>query len=200
MSFWDHVEALRMTLFKVIGILVSMAIILFIFMPKLFDSVILAPCDGSFVLYKWLNRLAQFVPGLGSISSTDFHVNLINIQLASQFYIHMSTSFWLALVLSFPIVVYILWQFVCTGRNCIIGRTQESYFDLIMRFTSKEEVRNVARKIRTAIESVRQAGQWSGNCSVVIRASYTDSSSREPNAYLRGLSGLILNSEDTEEL
>ena len=112
MSFWDHVEALRMTLFKVIGILVSMAIILFIFMPKLFDNVILAPCDGSFVLYKWLNRLAQFVPGLGSISSTDFHVNLINIQLASQFYIHMSTSFWLALVLSFPIVVYILWQFV----------------------------------------------------------------------------------------
>ena len=112
MSFWDHVEALRMTLFKVIGILVSMAIILFIFMPKLVDSVILAPCDGSFVLYKWLNRLAQFVPGLGSISSTDFHVNLINIQLASQFYIHMSTSFWLALVLSFPIVVYILWQFV----------------------------------------------------------------------------------------
>ena len=112
MSFWDHVEALRMTLFKVIGILVSMAIILFIFMPQLFDSVILAPCDGSFVLYKWLNRLAQFVPGLGSLSSTDFHVNLINIQLASQFYIHMSTSFWLALVLSFPIVVYILWQFV----------------------------------------------------------------------------------------
>ena len=112
MSFWDHVEALRMTLFKVIGILVSMAIILFIFMPKLFDSVILAPCDGSFVLYRWLNRLAQFFPGLDNLSSTDFHVNLINIQLASQFYIHMSTSFWLALVLSFPIVVYILWQFV----------------------------------------------------------------------------------------
>ena len=88
----------------------------------------------------------------------------------------------------------------CAGRNCVIGRTQESYFDLIMRFTSKEEVRNVARKIRTAIESVRQAGQWSGNCSVVIRASYTDLSSREPNAYLRGLSGLVLNSEDTEEL
>ena len=88
----------------------------------------------------------------------------------------------------------------CAGRNCVIGRTQESYFDLIMRFTSKEEVRNVARKIRTAIESVRQAGQWSGDCSVVIRASYTDPSSREPNAYLRGLSGLVLNSEDTEEL
>ncbi|MGN0213807.1 MAG: twin-arginine translocase subunit TatC [Muribaculaceae bacterium] len=112
MSFWDHVEALRMTLFKVIGTLASVAIILFIFMPKLFDNVILAPCDGNFVLYRWLNRIAEFLPGLGSLSSTDFHVNLINIQLASQFYIHMSTSFWLALVLSFPIVVYLLWQFV----------------------------------------------------------------------------------------
>ena len=112
MSFWDHVEALRMTLFKVIGILVSMAIILFISMPQSVDSVILAPRAGSFVLYRWLNRLAQFFPGLDNLSSTDFHVNLINIQLASQFYMHMSTSFWLALVLSFPIVVYILWQFV----------------------------------------------------------------------------------------
>ncbi|MGM9803896.1 MAG: twin-arginine translocase subunit TatC [Muribaculaceae bacterium] len=112
MTFWDHVEALRMTLFKVLGTLAGVAIILFIFMPKLFDTVILAPCDGKFILYRWLESLAKVIPGLGEFSSTDFHVDLINIQLASQFYVHMSTSFWLALVLSFPIVVYLLWQFV----------------------------------------------------------------------------------------
>lgn len=112
MSFWDHLEALRKTLFKVIGILTVMAIVLFIYMPKIFDAVILAPCDGNFVLYRYLSKLAQIVPGMAGFQSTDFHIDLINIQLASQFYVHMSTSFWIALVLSFPLVVYIIWQFV----------------------------------------------------------------------------------------
>lgn len=88
----------------------------------------------------------------------------------------------------------------CGGKGCLIGRTRGSYFSLLMRFSNKEEVRNTARKIRSAIEALRQAGQWSGNCSVEIMASYTDSSSRKPNDYLSGLSGLILNSRDTEKL
>ena len=112
MSFWDHVEDLRMTLFKIFGILITMTIVLFIFMPKIFDNVILAPCNGKFVLYKWLGFIATYIPGLDSFCAPDFHVELINIQLASQFYIHLSTSFWLALVLAFPLVVYSLWQFV----------------------------------------------------------------------------------------
>ena len=39
-------------------------------------------------------------------------IELINIKLASQFFIHMSSSFWLGLVLTFPIVLYLLWTFV----------------------------------------------------------------------------------------
>lgn len=112
MSFWDHLEDLRVTLFKIGGILITATIVLFVFMPKIFDGIILAPCNGDFVLYRWLTAIASCVPGLGSLSSTDFHVELINIQLASQFFVHMSTSFWLAAVLSFPIVVFFLWQFV----------------------------------------------------------------------------------------
>ena len=41
-----------------------------------------------------------------------FHVGLINIQLASQLYIHLSTSFWLAVVLTFPVILYLLWTFI----------------------------------------------------------------------------------------
>ena len=40
---------------------------------------------------------------------------LININLASQFMIHMSLSFWLALVLSAPALMFLLWQFVSPG-------------------------------------------------------------------------------------
>lgn len=112
MSFWDHVEALRVTIFKIVGILAVMMIAFFIYMPKIFDNVILAPCSGNFILYRWLGAIANYIPGLDGFGTPDFHVDLINIQLASQFYIHMSTSFWLALVFAFPLVVYILWQFV----------------------------------------------------------------------------------------
>lgn len=77
---------------------------------------------------------------------------------------------------------------------------QGSLFYLLMNFNSKEDVRNIARKIRQGIESMRKAGQWSGNCSVDITVSYTDKSSSDKESYINGLTRLILNSEDHEEL
>lgn len=86
------------------------------------------------------------------------------------------------------------------GKGCVIGRVQESLFYILMNFECKEDVRNVARKIRPAIESLRKAGQWSGNCSVEIRASYADESSNDRKSYISGLSQLILNTKDHENL
>lgn len=112
MSFWDHLDALRAVLVKMAVVVVAMAIILFAAMPRIFDSVILAPCHGDFVLYQLFARITAAIPGLPAFTTDGFHVELINIQLASQFFIHMSTSFYLALVLSFPILIYLLWTFV----------------------------------------------------------------------------------------
>lgn len=112
MPFWDHVDALRAVLFKVAAVIMVFACVLFIFMPDIFDKVILAPCSGDFILYHWFAKITTGIPFFPQFTTTGFHVNLINIQLASQFFIHISTSFWLALVLSFPLVLYILWGFV----------------------------------------------------------------------------------------
>ena len=112
MSFWDHIDALRAVLVRIVIVLVVMTLGLFFVMPALFDKVILAPCHGDFVLYRLFERMTSAVPWLPQFSTEGFHVELINIKLASQFFIHMSTSFWLALVLTFPIVLYFLWTFV----------------------------------------------------------------------------------------
>lgn len=112
MSFWDHLDALRGVLVKVAVVVVSIAVLLFAFMPTIFDSIIMAPCQGDFVLYRFFERVTEAIPGVPPFSTQGFHVDLINIQLASQFFIHMSTSFYLALVLSFPVVVYLLWTFI----------------------------------------------------------------------------------------
>lgn len=112
MTFWDHVDELRSTLLKIAGVLVTFAIGFFIFMPNIFDNIILAPCRSDFVLYRLFENITQRFPSLPQFTTEGFHVELINIKLASQFFIHMSTSLWLALVFAFPIVIWILWSFI----------------------------------------------------------------------------------------
>ena len=112
MSFWDHIDALRAVLIRVVVVLVAATVGLFAVMPSIFDSVILAPCHGDFVLYRLFERMTSSVSWLPQFSTQGFLVELINIKLASQFFIHMSSSFWLALVLTFPFVLYQLWTFI----------------------------------------------------------------------------------------
>lgn len=112
MSFWGHLDALRSVLWKASVVLVVCVIGFFSIMPDIFDSVILAPCRGDFVLYRLFEKVTQMFPSLPQFTTEGFHVELINIQLASQFFIHMSTSFWLALVFSCPVLLYLLWTFV----------------------------------------------------------------------------------------
>lgn len=112
MSFWGHLDALRSVLWKASVVLMVCVIGFFAVMPDIFDRVILAPCRGDFVLYRLFEKVTQMFPMLPQFTTEGFHVELINIQLASQFFIHMSTSFWLALVFSCPVLLYLLWTFV----------------------------------------------------------------------------------------
>lgn len=116
MSFWAHVDALRSTLLKAGAVVLALTVVFFMLMPRIFDNIILAPTSGNFILYQLLGRLGAhgniLMPDL---SGDNFHVELINIQLASQFFIHMSTSFWLAVVFAFPVIIYLLWNFVAPG-------------------------------------------------------------------------------------
>ncbi len=112
MSFWDHIDALRSVMVRIVVVLLVATVALFCVMPTVFDSVILAPCHGDFALYRLFERMTSSVSWLPQFTTDGFHVELINIKLASQFFIHMSTSFWLALVLTFPFVLYQLWTFI----------------------------------------------------------------------------------------
>lgn len=105
------------------GVLVRSAILigllmigLFAVMPWLFEHVILAPCHGNFPLYGLLDKITSLSAlGIGTSSASDFNVPLININLASQFFTHMSVSFWLAIVLAIPGLLFFLWQFIAPG-------------------------------------------------------------------------------------
>ncbi len=112
MNFWDHLDELRKVLFRVAAFTMIVALVLFAYMKDLFDLVILAPTRNNFFLYEWMNTMSAKYPIFPDFCVGDFQVKIININLSSQFFIHMSTSLWLALVFSFPFVIYQFFSFV----------------------------------------------------------------------------------------
>ncbi|HIX97409.1 twin-arginine translocase subunit TatC [uncultured Alistipes sp.] len=112
MTFWDHLEALRWMLVRVVAVLFIFMVVCFCAMPYLFDHVVLAPTSSDFPLYRWLSRLGSLGPFFPDFSNDNYHVDIININVASQFLTHISTSFWFALVLMFPYLVFEVWRFV----------------------------------------------------------------------------------------
>lgn len=113
MTFWDHLEALRWMLVRVFSALGIFIIGGFAFIPWIFEHVIMAPIDNQFFLYRWLAKLSEQVAIMPDDLTRPFHVSIINIRLSSQFFLHMSLSFWLALLITFPYLVYEVWKFIC---------------------------------------------------------------------------------------
>ena len=113
MSITDHLEALRWTLVRVFTALGVFIIGGFAFVPWIFKHVVMAPIDNGFFLYRWLAKASSMFRMVPDDLTRPFHVDIINIRLSSQFFLHMSLSFWLALLLTFPYLVYEVWKFVC---------------------------------------------------------------------------------------
>lgn len=112
MTFWDHLDDLRKILFRIAIFITILALGFFTYMKEIFDNVILAPSRDNFFLYEWMNRMSIKYPIFPDFCVGKFQVKIININLSSQFFIHMSTSMWLALVAGFPFIIYQLFVFV----------------------------------------------------------------------------------------
>lgn len=111
MGFWSHVEALRGVLVRVAIVYVLLMAGCFVAMPRIFDAVVLWPMRPSFPLYHLIDAVAGDAFG-PEVSAGDFRVDLVSIELTSQFFIHMSASCWMALVLAMPFIFYQLWTFI----------------------------------------------------------------------------------------
>ena len=108
LSFWDHLEVLRWALVRIAGVLMVFLVFTFLSMPYVFDQYILAPTTSDFFVYKWLEGVSG---GLLNFSE-DFAIQIININVASQFFTHISTSISLAFVLVVPYIIFEVWKFI----------------------------------------------------------------------------------------
>ncbi len=109
MSFWDHLEVLRGTIWKIILASIICGVAAFFFKDEIF-AVILAPKDNHFVTYRLFERLGSWVPGNEGVEA--FSVNLVNTGLAGQFAIHMKVALYAGLVVASPYTIYLLLRFI----------------------------------------------------------------------------------------
>ena len=109
-SFWSHVEALRWVLLRCIVVVFGIAVVAFFFKDIVFDRVILAPCQGSFVTYAVLCRLGELL-SIPSLCPEIQNITIINIHLATQLFTHLSISFYIGLVIGFPYLIIEFWLF-----------------------------------------------------------------------------------------
>ncbi len=121
MTFWDHLDELRKVFFRIVLVVVFLACVAFLFKDLLFN-IILAPQRSDFILYRFLNQLAEAF-SIPSLRVEDFHVDLISTQLTSQFMIHMSVAFYAGLLLASPYIIYLLFGFISPALHKTERRT-----------------------------------------------------------------------------
>ena len=109
MSFWEHLDEFRKVLFRSAVLVVIFMALIFSAKELIFDKIIFAPIDSDFPLYRLVDSILS---RLGMEPLEPFSLELINIDLSAQFFIHISTSFYFALVLATPFILYQLWLFV----------------------------------------------------------------------------------------
>ena len=108
MSFWDHLEVLRWAIFRTACVLLVAFCLWFWAMPHIFDSFVMGATSSDFFVYRWLSQLSH---GLISFDP-NFKVEIINIEVTGPFMIHIKTSFYMAAIVTFPYIIYELWNFI----------------------------------------------------------------------------------------
>jgi sec-independent protein translocase protein TatC len=97
-TFWDHLDALRLCIFRSLAVVGVFGVVAFALKDMLF-GVVLAPRSSDFITY----RLLGVEP---------FEVRLVNTGLTEQFMVHMRTALCAALIVASPYVLYQLFRFV----------------------------------------------------------------------------------------
>lgn len=108
MTFWEHLDVLRASLIKIVVITVACGIGAFFFKEEIF-SVLLAPKDSHFIIYRLFDELS---PVAALTADDSFTIRLINTGLAEQFVIHMRISMYVGAVIASPYIIYVLFSFI----------------------------------------------------------------------------------------
>lgn len=111
MSFWDHLDALRGHLFRSAVAVMGFSVLAFLNREIIFDKIILAPKDSSFITNRLLCRLGELLH-IDSLCMSNYTIDIVNLNLSGQFSTHLSISFYVGVILAIPYVIWEIWRFL----------------------------------------------------------------------------------------
>tara|TARA_B100000959_G_scaffold166121_1_gene173956 strand:+ start:1199 stop:2032 length:834 start_codon:yes stop_codon:yes gene_type:complete len=112
MSFLEHLEVFRWHLVRSVVVILSFAILAFIFKGVVFDGILLAPKNPDFPTYRILCFFSKKL-GMGdALCMDELPFILMNINMSGQFSAHIMTSIIAGFVVAFPYVFWEIWRFI----------------------------------------------------------------------------------------
>jgi sec-independent protein translocase protein TatC len=122
MSFLEHLEELRWRIIKAAAAVLTFAVLAFVFKEVVFDQIILAPKNTTFITYRAFCYFSRLI-GLGDGLCFASTFKLQNFEMSGQFTSHLVVSIVAGIIVSFPYVFYQLWSFVAPGLSDAERRT-----------------------------------------------------------------------------
>lgn len=111
LSFWEHVDILRIYLIISIIAIIACSITAFFFKNFIFDTIILGPKNTEFITFKALCFLGKLF-NMDTLCIPEFNLTFINIELAGQFRYHLLISIVTGIIAASPVISWQLWCFI----------------------------------------------------------------------------------------
>jgi len=114
MSFLDHVEVLRWHLVRSSGAIFTFAIVAFVMKDFIFNTILFAPKEASFITYRFFCEVSKLF-GTEGLCITEIPFTFQSLAMAEQFSVHIWTSITVGFIIAFPFVIWEFWKFISPG-------------------------------------------------------------------------------------
>ena len=114
MSFLDHVEVLRWHLVRSTGAIFTFAIVAFVMKDFIFNTILFAPKEASFITYRFFCEVSKLF-GTEGLCITEIPFTFQSLAMAEQFSVHIWTSITVGFIIAFPFVIWEFWKFISPG-------------------------------------------------------------------------------------
>lgn len=135
MGFFDHIDELRSRLFRVAVVLFIAVIISFVFVPEIFQTVIMGPFQKGFPGYKFFCAAGKLLTGTDALCWNPPAIEMQSMQIQGQFISAFKISVVLGVIVTFPYIVHQIWGFVKPALSQKeIAKTRRSLFIVSLLF------------------------------------------------------------------
>jgi sec-independent protein translocase protein TatC len=111
MSFLDHLEVLRGHLIRSAISIVVFTVGAFMLKDFIFNTILLAPMNSGFITNRLFCELGRML-NTENLCINSEPLELISIELAGQFRVHLLISFISGLIIGFPYILFEFWRFI----------------------------------------------------------------------------------------